>query len=848
VAEDFPENLWDRLLPQTEITLNLLRQSNATPNVSAYAHLSGPFDYKKMPLAPMGCAAQIHEKSDKRGTWQYHSVDGWYLYTSPNHYQTHACHIKNTKKERLTNTVDFQHKRITNPTITHADKVMHAIQQVIREIKKLGGIENSQEARDLQQLVNGANYYLQSTDLLNTQPVPRVNHNQHSTGSERQSDNREMKQSLPRVSKQIGSERRSDNCKMKQSLPRVGQPTTRDKTPHNEGPPASITQSKTTSSKIENAAAIRTKGRPKCNMRRLSKRIERIENEVHKALAIMDTETGKVLNYRQLMKSQEHKEIWSKLSANEFGRLANGVGGCIKGTNTIKFIKKCDILSKRMKDVTYRKFVCLIRPEKKETHCTRFVVGGNKINYPGKVATSTAEMLVAKLLFISFISTQGARFMMMDIPNFYLITPLKRPKYVKIKLSDIPEEIIVKYKLHDLANSDGSVYIKANRGMYGLPQSGLIANELLEERLNKHGYRQSKLVPGLWKHDKRPIQFTLVVDNFGVKYTRQEDVEHLKSVIERDYTVTADWTGNRYIGITLDWDYKRQRVHPSMTNYVKKALKLFQHKVRKEQHLPYPCTPIIYGAKVQYAKQAVKSPMVDAKTKKIIQQVCGKFLFLGQAVDSTFLCPISAIASQSANPTERTLELTHHLLDYLGTQEEAILTYNASEMVLAAHSDASYLSKPNARSRAGGHFFLSSDRTIPQNNGAVLNIAHIIKHVMSSETEAELAGLYIMAREAVYIRIILEEMGHKQPATPLQTDNSMAEAVTNGKVQPKRTKAMDMRFHWLRDRECQRQFRIYWRPGKLNYADYWTKHHPTKHHQHMRKEFITPQIVLEMLQ
>ena len=85
---------------------------------------------------------------------------------------------------------------------------------------------------------------------------------------------------------------------------------------------------------------------------------------------------------------------------------------------------------------------------------------------------------------------------------------------------------------------------------------------------------------------------------------------------------------------------------------------------------------------------------------------------------------------------------------------------------------------------------------------------------MTSATEAELAGLYKMTREAVYIRIILEELGHKQPPTPLQTDNAMAEAVINGKVQPKRTKAMDMRFHWLRDRECQQQFRIYWRPGK----------------------------------
>ena len=119
---------------------------------------------------------------------------------------------------------------------------------------------------------------------------------------------------------------------------------------------------------------------------------------------------------------------------------------------------------------------------------------------------------------------------------------------------------------------------------------------------------------------------------------------------------------------------------------------------------------------------------------------------------------------------------------------------------------------------------------------------------MSSATKAEMGALYIMAREAVYMRIILEEMGHKQPPTPIQTDNAMAEAVVNAKIQPKRTKAMDMRFHWLRDRECQKQFKFYWQPGKQNYADYWTKHHSAAHHVNMRKEFLTPFIVLEMLQ
>ena len=106
-------------------------------------------------------------------------------------------------------------------------------------------------------------------------------------------------------------------------------------------------------------------------------------------------------------------------------------------------------------------------------------------------------------------------------------------------------------------------------------------------------------------------------------------------------------------------------------------------------------------------------------------------------------------------------------------------------MKLAVHSDASYLSKPKSRSRAGGNLFLSNEATIPQNNGAILNISHIIKHVMTSATEAELAELYIIARKALYIRIILEEMGHKQPPTPLQIDNAMSDAVCNGKIQPK---------------------------------------------------------------
>ena len=168
-------------------------------------------------------------------------------------------------------------------------------------------------------------------------------------------------------------------------------------------------------------------------------------------------------------------------------------------------------------------------------------------------------MLVAKLLFNIVVSTRNAKFMTMDISNFYLMTPLKRPEYIHISIKDIPDEIINKYKLRDIADNNGSVYIEANCSMYGLPQAGLLANELLEKRLNKRGYRQIKLVPGFGTHNWRPVQFALVVDNFGVKYVGEEHVLHLKCTIEENYTVTSEWDGRRNIGITLYWDYKCAR-------------------------------------------------------------------------------------------------------------------------------------------------------------------------------------------------------------------------------------------------------------------------------------------------
>jgi hypothetical protein len=195
------------------------------------------------------------------------------------------------------------------------------------------------------------------------------------------------------------------------------------------------------------------------------------------------------------------------------------------------------------------------------------------------------------------------------------------------------------------------------------------------------------------------------------------------------------------------------------------------------------------------------------------------------------LTSLSSIASMQAKPTKETMMKMHSFLNYAATHRDAIIIYLASNKVIVIHSNASYLSKSKACSQAGGYFFMSSDTNDPDNNRAVLNIAQLIKSVMSSAAEAELGALYVNACKAIPQHQLLEEMGHPQPTTPMQTDNdSTALGVVTSNIQPRQTKAMDMRFQWLRCHEAQNQFCFSWWPRKTNLVNYWTKHHCTALH------------------
>jgi hypothetical protein len=139
------------------------------------------------------------------------------------------------------------------------------------------------------------------------------------------------------------------------------------------------------------------------------------------ANAVMHPITGDAMTYRQLITDLLTSPTWLRSAANEFGRLAQGVGRRIKGTDMLRFIWHTEVPADRTP--TYPRFVCEERPQKEEVARTRLTLGGNLINYPGNVSTCTAELETIKILVNSTISTPGAIFITADVENFYLETP-----------------------------------------------------------------------------------------------------------------------------------------------------------------------------------------------------------------------------------------------------------------------------------------------------------------------------------------------------------------------------------------------------------------------------------------
>jgi hypothetical protein len=271
-----------------------------------------------------------------------------------------------------------------------------------------------------------------------------------------------------------------------------------------------------------------------------------------------------------------------------------------------------------------------------------------------------------------------------------------------------------------------------------------------------------------------------------------------------------------------------------MPGYFSNVISKFQHDNPKHpQHTPSRYATPVYSAKTQYDTRDVTPPLTAKQCNKI-QKVTSSVLYYARELDPTVSMPLNKISMEQTKATEKTQAATDQLLDHLLTHPDAKIRYHASDMILHTHSDASYLSVSNAHSRLGGLFFCGDKPPNEDNlNGHILNVEAIIKNVVSTAAESEVGACFQNSQSGAPIRTNLFELVHKQPATQLWTDNSKAFGILNETIKQKRSKSMDMRYHWLTDRVHQNQFYVYWCPGCQNMGDCHTKYNSAQHHKYM---------------
>jgi hypothetical protein len=805
VDPSFPMCAWNELLEHAEITVNLLRPCPTHPRISAWEGLNGPYDYDAHPLAPPGTAVTIFETPDQRKSWDKHGVQGYYIGPALQHYRCYKVWVTHSGSVRTTETLAWHPHGYAWNTPSPLDMVVESSNLLTAALKNLAQADPHMASigqplhsvtEDICHSLRSLTHMYQLARAEDPASPQRVVESKVTNNPKQE----QVKRSNPVPSQRVAVP----------NLPLAAVAASTQRVPNK--PPSRRLQKK----RLHKANAVA--------IMRANRLVKRYCNT-----AVDLDGDGNQLTFRSALASSDG-HIWLAKHGEEIERLFS--------SGTMRLIMR-DCIPEGKKPAYYNPQVRTKIKDGQLQHRVRGTIGGNQVNYLGDKSAHTASMQLIKIMCNAVVSDKNAKFMTADIKDFYLGTPLPEPEYMRINLEHIPENVIQKYDMRRYSYND-AVVVEVNKGIYGLPQAGKLAQDRLITHLAKHGYNQAPNTPCLFRHSSNSVAFTLVVDDFGIKYTHDKDADHLLTVLRELYIMTEDrGTLQKYVGITIKHDRQQRLMQLSMPGYIDKAIQRFGQAKQRGAKSPIIYEPPQYGQAQQYVPELTKDEQqpVDAKTKTFVQEVIGVLLFYSRAVDPTLLMAVNKISTQSAKPTRATLKAIDRLLSYAEQYPTATLEIRPSDMQLCAQSDASYLSEHSARSRAGALFYfgLSHEGAI---NGLVEYMSMVIPTVCSSVAEAEYAALFLAGRAITNLRNILEDLGYPQKTTNIVCDNSCAVGIVNATVKQKRSKAIDMRYHWIRDQVQQGKLTVTWAEGATNLADYFTKAHPVHHYVSMRRTYV----------
>jgi hypothetical protein len=447
-------------------------------------------------------------------------------------------------------------------------------------------------------------------------------------------------------------------------------------------------------------------------------------------------------------------------------------------------------------------------------------------------------MSVVNILLHATVS-EDASFGTLDVTDFYLGNDMPSPEFLIIHTSLFSPAVLTRLGITPFIQKDKQgkpfFYARCDKTIPGFKQAGFHANQQVTALLLAHGYYQ--LQPCLFTHTIDPIYFALVVDDYGIKYRDIAHFHRLVNALSTKYHVKAHPIADTFLGQTIVHDRIARTITTSMPTYVPNMLQRYRPDGVKHAASPSIYVPPIYGSTAPQLPTTDSSAPASPAEAAELQKIVGSALYYARANDITALEAVTTLSSLQSKPTASVLASQERLLGYLAKFPNHCRVIRPSSMLLQIHSDASYLSLPNSGSKAGG-FHTLGDHTPHFINSSIDCISTRIPVKVASAAEAELASVYANAQLAVPERLTLKNIGYPQPPTPIFCDNECAIGLSTQTVIPKKSKSMDQRFNWIRERVSLLEFTIPFVKSLDNWADFFTKPLPVWRHSEMVPLFV----------
>jgi hypothetical protein len=481
-----------------------------------------------------------------------------------------------------------------------------------------------------------------------------------------------------------------------------------------------------------------------------------------------------------------------------------------------------------------------------DKHRVRLSADGSTSDYEGERTSQMVDIDTVKVNLNHLVSDETLDYCTLDLTDMYLMSKLLHPEYMWMMLSLLPHDLRVRFHMDHLPEKSKILW-RIDNALYGLPQAGHLAQMDVVKLVETGGYYMDAHVPNLFHHQTRPLTFLLWVDDFFITYKRgdRSDVEHLLSILGQMYTFKIDWEGRMYLGLTIKYDRPNHEITLSIPGYITRMnAELGVIKGNHDPGSPITYTAPVYGKNVQVEELAIGKP-IGPKDIKFIQRAVGKCLFLTRMVCPSIELAVNRLGSTQSQATDLELKATHRLLQHLAWNDNPSITFRPSNMQLVIHSDGSHGSESHSRSRAAGVFYFGDPyfegpddlSHLSKMQAPTATLCAIVPTICQAVNETEYATAYMNAQKGTAIRITAAAFGHPQQPTAIIYDNELSGGMANNTCKLRRSKAVSMRYHWLRDRVKAGDFKMIWRAGAHNLADFLSKAHPVRHYKAMTPFF-----------